>query len=842
VDAPDGGHPLLFLSHAGIDTEAALDLARRLEQMPAARRAGLRVWIDRRDLVPGRGWQRQLEAAIEHASTAFAVYLRGRGAINWVEAEVRLALSRAATDAGYPFVPILVGEARPADLPAFARQYHAVRTPTAADPELTRALLEAVLRPTGRGPPVAVVEHPFVGLASFGQDTAELFHGRGKEIDELVGRLRRTNLVMVVGDSGSGKSSLARAGLVPRFRGGAFADQSGDQPDPTFWQVVEMRPQARPFERLVDAVNGAARRAGVGARDRGALADWVRTRDPAKIRDAIRDSAPAPSKALLLVDQFEELWTLAAEVERRSFVGALLGVAEGAGEACRVVLTMRRDYYNLCAQFPDLFRRFEAPDRPSKYQLRRMKDEALRAAIVGPLRLTEYRDDPAVDAFADAVLGDVGDRPGDLALLEMALAEAWRHRREHGGDLLRAYVARGRVAGALANAAEDVFHERLAGAPLDLVKGVFVRLVRLGETGGTTRRVARRAEFTDETWPLVQRLAGSEDEEASGRYARLVAIAGEPGQETVEIVHEALATQWPRYQAWLEEAAPDKRVFDRLVEEVAEWAASDKDPRHLAQGADLDTFAGLAERRPTWLSADEHKFVLASREAVDRQRRHERRLFWGVVAALVVAIVAAGIAWKQRNNAVTERAKANAAAELAQAEAQRAEKQADFAKQQTVLAEQREREASAERDKANAAAERVQTATGRLLGTEAQRRLAQPVTQDTSPLIAALATTSWRLVKASDAWNAMQRVPLVAILARVAHGRAVWAVAFSPDGKLLATAGEDGTARVWSTALDDMLHRLCADHGRNLSPREWRRYLGELPWQPTCENWPTPTD
>src|SRR5829696_4545722 len=120
----------------------------------------------------------------------------------------------------------------------------------------------------------------------------------------------------------------------------------------------------------------------------------------------------------------------------------------------------------------------------------------------------------------------------------MALSEAWRHRGEHGGRLLDAYVARGRIAGALANAAEDAFRERLANVPLDVVKGLFVRLVRLGDTGGTTRRIVRRAEFRDEVWRLVQRLAGGALPNATngvrkeGR-ARLVAIAGDPCAETV---------------------------------------------------------------------------------------------------------------------------------------------------------------------------------------------------------------------------------------------------------------------------------------------------------------------
>jgi hypothetical protein len=180
------------------------------EAAEASRNASLRVWIEKRDLAPGRGWQRQLEDAIDRQSTAFAGYMGARGAVNWVEAEVRVALSRATKDASYSFVPILVGEARATDLPVSACQYHAVWAQTTADPKLVQDLLATVLQPTGRRP-VAIVEHPFVGMPSFGEETAQLFHGREDEIGELIERLCRTN-VMVVGDSGSGKSSSPAPG------------------------------------------------------------------------------------------------------------------------------------------------------------------------------------------------------------------------------------------------------------------------------------------------------------------------------------------------------------------------------------------------------------------------------------------------------------------------------------------------------------------------------------------------------------------------------------------------------------------------------------------------------
>jgi hypothetical protein len=276
----------------------------------------------------------------------------------------------------------------------------------------------------------------------------------------------------------------------------------------------------------------------------------------------------------------------------------------------------------------------------------------------------------------------------------------------------------------------------------------------LGDTGGATRRLATRIEFDDVKWRLVQKLASKEAK-------RLVLVGGGEAGETAEIAHEALVTQWPRYQTWLSgrdtdgaDRAADKRTLDTLTHRVVDWAATpdaQAKAKRLATGADLDAFVGLVERRPDWLSVDEHKLVTDSSEAATRQQRRERWLFRGVVAAAVVAIMAAGGAWQQRNHAIAE-------------------------------------------------AERAETQTGRLLGTEAQRRLAEPITQETSPLIAALATTGWRLGKASDAWNAMQRVPLVTTLARIAHNGAVTAITFSPDGQTLATASNDKTARLWVVA------------------------------------------
>lgn len=291
ADAREPPRHFLFLSHAGVDAEAALRLAERIEATPEAREHGLEVWLDKRDLEAGSGWQRQLERAIEEQSTAFAVYVGASGIINWVDSEVRVALSRARRDQNYRFIPIISASAEGSSaLPPFARLYHGVLDVENRPAELAK-LIRAAIGATARQP-VRLVEQPFPGLRAFEDDQAHLFFGRDSEREELVEKLRREPLLMVVGDSGSGKSSLVRAGLVPRFRGGALADLTRDRPDDTVWHVVIARPRGRPFDALADAVFQSGEVAGSDAAKLGTCKDWIRTRQPAKVRDGLLHGAP----------------------------------------------------------------------------------------------------------------------------------------------------------------------------------------------------------------------------------------------------------------------------------------------------------------------------------------------------------------------------------------------------------------------------------------------------------------------------------------------------------------------------------------------------------------------
>jgi TIR domain len=236
--------PLLFLSHSGADTEAAIQLKRRIEEAPSAKERVLKVWLDKDDLQAGRGWQEQLEDVIEKRATAFAVYVGSGGVINWVEREVRLALSRATGKNGaFPFIPILAANSEgSAALPGFARQFQGVRN-VENRPEEFRKLIAAVLGGAQAGTLVLETE-PFFGLEAIDENRSHLFFGREHETEVLLEFLREQRLLMVTGDSGSGKSSLVHARLVLLWRGGALSTAGRQWPTNEVWHVIKVRPRA----------------------------------------------------------------------------------------------------------------------------------------------------------------------------------------------------------------------------------------------------------------------------------------------------------------------------------------------------------------------------------------------------------------------------------------------------------------------------------------------------------------------------------------------------------------------------------------------------------------------
>jgi hypothetical protein len=403
--------PLLFLSHSGIDTEDAGELKRRIEASPSAREAGLTVWFDKDDLEAGRTWQRQLGQAIKDRCTAFAVYVGSKGVMNWVESEVSLGLSRATGDSSFPFIPVLAQTASSSALPPFAALYQAVRDPLNCPAEMEK-LLKAILGPRG---PVVILEEPYVGLRAMTESDAARFFGRATEVGELIKQLGASRLVAVVADSGSGKSSLVQAGLLPKFRGGVFADPARQEPAGRVWHAVTMRPGSAPFDTLRKAVTTAAERLALSPKEKAELGELIDSSKPQQTAYALQCNLPAETtETLLVVDQFEELFTQTPEHLRAPFIDWLISlIASGAALGFRVILTIRSDYVNLCSAHPALFALLKQDN--VTFRLKQITAEGLAAIVREPLLMAGHKDRGEQDALAAQIRRDISDRPGDLA-------------------------------------------------------------------------------------------------------------------------------------------------------------------------------------------------------------------------------------------------------------------------------------------------------------------------------------------------------------------------------------------------------------------------------------------
>jgi WD40 repeat protein len=604
---------------------------------------------------------------------------------------------------------------------------------------------------------------PYVGLRAFQAEDAEMFFGREQLTGELVSRVRAGRFLAVFGPSGSGKSSLLRAGLVPRIR----AENRGP--------VVLLNPGPHPLEECA-AHLAAQANTSASALHRD-LTDDPRALHLTVLR--ILHDQPADADLLLVVDQFEEIFTLCADpAERTAFIDALLTAARAGNARTRVVLGVRADFYPHCSEYPSLVDGL----RDAQLLVGPMSTDELRRAVSLPAARAGCTVEGALLA---RVVADAGGQANKaLPLVSHALRQAWSHRR--GNTLTVAgYDAVGGVEHALARTAEDVF-TALTPEQQRLVRSVFLRLVALGDrTEDTKRRLYRRELGTDpDITPVTERLV----------QARLVTIDG----DSLEIAHEALIHRWPRLREWLSADRDVLLTHRQLTEATRNWERLDRDAAALYRGTPLDRALGLLGSDVVTLTAPELDFLHASARARDleavRARRRIRRLRQLITAAMAFALLA------------------TAAAAVAAQQWSVATRQRDDAVFNQVLSEadrlrQSDPSLSAELDlvaaKLRPADQGVYT---RLIST-ANAPLATPLAGHTgnvyltsfSPDGRTLATASAdgtaRLWDVHDPTRPTQ-------LGRPLYGHTGWlsSAVFSPNGHILATAGADGTVELWNVA------------------------------------------
>ena len=577
-----------------------------------------------------------------------------------------------------------------------------------------------------------VLPCPYRGLFSFQEEDAHLFFGREQFIKELVAAVNTKPLVAVVGPSGSGKSSVVFAGLVPQLR----RKEQGLLPP----EIVTFRPGNNPFEALAAALADSCyvvNQELVNPTMAGRMADALRQDDKTLCRIVNRLKKVSAVRLILVIDQFEELYTLCPQSERQPFLDTLLEAMRLA-PVFTLVLTLRADFYGAALSYRPLSDALQG----ATYNLAAMSRSELQLAIAEPATRMHVRLEPElIERLIDAVWG----QPGRLPLLEFALTQLWSKQRQ-GWLTHQAYLAIGGVEAALANHAEAVYAQ-FSETDKQLVQQVFVQLVDLGKGTEATRRLATRDEVKEENWNLVVRLASS----------RLVVTNHNDatGSETVEIVHEALIRNWGRLGQWLRSDGEFRGWQEQLRIARRQWESSGSDEGALLRGKPLVDAEYWLQHRLSQLSERDRDFIklslaLRKRELEKQKRKRQLTisvLICGLIGALILTVVAL---WQWQSSIVSESEAISRAATL-------------------LSASDREFEALPE-------------------SISAGRKLQQAVFPfHTAPLVRRQVVTA--LIEAVYGVREQNRLQ--------GHEGAVYSVSFSPDGQTLASASADRTVKLW---------------------------------------------
>ncbi|WP_329086386.1 nSTAND1 domain-containing NTPase [Streptosporangium sp. NBC_01469] len=643
---------------------------------------------------------------------------------------------------------------------------------------------------------------PYRGLMPFTETAAEVFYGRETATAELVSALSRQlgglGLLLVTGASGVGKSSLLRAGLMPAVGRGELSEAARHWPRHTL-----DRPTSSPLSRLAILLAGLAgldaptvleRLAGSPERAHLLVRQAVEA-------DARRRGLPAQAVAecrlLLVLDQFEEIFTLQrsddrpeAQAEREAFFTALHSAATvscGPGDvpAALVVVALRGDFIDRCAEHPQLVSAL----RGNPFVLAPMGESDLRRTITGPADAAGLDIEPGL---VDAVLAELRTRPGRfeagaLPLVSQAMFTTWEHL--EGNRLTsRGYARTGGVTHAVATSAEAAYRE-LDAEGQETARRVFHQLTLVSRDGVLTRRAVPRTALH----------AGGGGER--GEVERVLEVFAQRrllvvDTESVQAAHDVLLTAWPRLRGWLEADLAGHALYGELVDDAAEWHRRGRQAAYLYRGEHL---ANLLEMLPRWqadpdrypaLPGVPQEFLEAGSRSESRAVFRRRTLLATLSILLVVALAAAGAAVRSEQQAIRQRDTA-----VAQGLAAKIERLTADPALSALLAVAAWR-ISPEPDELRASLLTVLSNPGRAVLTGNGTRISAVAF---SPDGRTLAGASGSRDDGSLLlWDVATRKRIGAPL--TGHTDGVASVAFSPDGRTLASGGYDHTLRLWDVA------------------------------------------
>ncbi len=685
----------------------------------------------------------------------------------------------------------------------------------------------------------SVANCPYRGLAAFKEEDAPYFYGRETVTQQLVAAVKKKHLVAVVGASGSGKSSVVFAGLIPQLK----RDRSYD------WQIISFRPGNNPLESLAIALT---QRLGTGeTRENSPIPNYrlaeleleveLRNSDRAlqNFLESIITAAPK-SHLVVIADQFEELYTLCQDTEQRKiFLDNLLNAVKSV-PGFTLVLTLRADFFGEALSY----RPFADVLQDAQVNLRPMNALELETAITQPAQILNVQLEPGL---TQRLINVVLDSPSHLPLLEFTLTQLWQ-KQQQGWLTHQAYADIGGVETALANHAESVYVQ-LNSEDKERVQQIFIQLVQSTDNNADIRRLANREEVGEENWNLVTRLAD----------ARLLVTNRNEitNVETVEIIHEALIKNWRRLKQWMQIDGEFRRWQEQLRILIKQWENSNQDVGALLRGKPLIDAEEWLLQRTTQINATERSFINLSLELRNREHQAQnaarKRTIILLTTGLVGALLLAGVAFFQRQQAQINELKAlNLSAKVLLKSGNEVEafiptlkviknleelKLLDYQTKiglSTSILENinQVREynrftghegevtsvkfsydgqflASASQD----ASIRIWRGNGRLLQTLAGHRdgvFSVIFSQNNQLLITASFDNTISFWRYDNSTNLFENQPFFRLLEKDGLG----AIALSPDGKILATANRKGQIKLWT--LDGQLIRTIPAHNQRI--------------------------
>jgi WD40 repeat protein len=770
----------LFLSYSSADRTSVMAMQKLLKAR------GVTTFLDRDNLVSGLAWPQALEQALRDVA-GVAVFI-GSELGGWQKREMWFALDRQvrAEKEGRPFpvIPVLL---HGADLtPSFLFLNTWIDLRRGIDDVFTAEALDAFEQAIKATKPVRhyedsavqVVEYPgaaicpYRGLQIFREEDAAFFAGRKAFAKQLFDFTLGKNLVAVVGPSGSGKSSVVQAGLIPLLR--------RERPPANTWDAVTFTPGDDPFHRLASALipflepdlSETARLAEAEELGRNLAADKIRVEPVIK---RVIQKSNGTGRLLLVADQFEELFTNTPEADQLPFAKALLN-ARGRAPVT-IVITLRADFYS---QIISLDRELSDVLASAQVNIGALTPDELRESITAPARLVGLEFE---SGLVDRILTDVGSEPGRLPLVEFALTEIWQGREERRLTN-QAYDNIKGVSGALARRAETEF-TRLSPEEQTGAQRLFSRLVQVAkpdEAGEDTRQRTELSEADTLAKRVAKRLAD----------ARLLVTGSGAGTGTisVEVAHEVLIRNWERLRGWLNEDREFLLWRQRLSGLLKEWKRAQESVEAVLGGPLLIEAQRWFDQRSQDLSDEERGFISASRELRERLAREERE---------------------------REERELEAVRRLAEEQKRRAELSEEREKEQKEAARKLRRLAVWAAGGVLIASilavisivlwrkseKETRIALSRQIAAQALADLPKDPQRSLVLAVESIAMTQADGVFVPTSANSLLQTVLAATggLPLSGHTKRVVTVAFSPSGNWLATGSADGTARLWKPGL-----------------------------------------